>query len=229
MDAAVVGHGLELRHRSAVVFQDLDVRVGVGGMLVLAGPARAGKTALLLTLAGRMRATGGKLTVSGFALPREASRVRRVVALAELAKVNPLDDTLTVEQQATEAIVLAAPWYRPWARAAEIDAVLSTARALAGEIPARSLICDLDPAARLLFGVALALVPARAAGSAAVLAVDDVDLLRDVEDRRRVWAALSSLAGSGEPPLTVIAACQNHHELTAIEDDRVVIVDLERC
>ena len=44
------------------------------------GPAGAGKPALLLTLAGRMRLAGGRVKVAGLVLPEQAAAVRRRTA-----------------------------------------------------------------------------------------------------------------------------------------------------
>jgi putative drug exporter of the RND superfamily len=46
-------------------------------VVVVEGPAGSGKTALMLTLAGRMRVGSGKVKVAGLVLPEQAGAVRR--------------------------------------------------------------------------------------------------------------------------------------------------------
>jgi putative drug exporter of the RND superfamily len=46
-------------------------------VVVVEGPAGSGKTALLLSLAGRMRISAGKVKVAGLVLPEQAAAVRR--------------------------------------------------------------------------------------------------------------------------------------------------------
>jgi len=51
---AVVAAGLTLHGRRGLVYGPVDLTVPVGGMLIVQGAQGAGRSSLLLTLAGRM-------------------------------------------------------------------------------------------------------------------------------------------------------------------------------
>ena len=78
---AVAAEGLSLEH----VYSGVDARVPTGGALIIRGEHRTGKSALLLTLAGRVKSTGGRLKVDGLALPERAATVRSRVAVVRMA------------------------------------------------------------------------------------------------------------------------------------------------
>ncbi|MEZ0165432.1 ATP-binding cassette domain-containing protein [Kineococcus sp. LSe6-4] len=225
----VRARGLELRAGGRTVFSGLDLDVPAGATLVVRGPASAGKTSLLLTLAGRMRPTGGELTVLGEPLPARAGRVRRRVALAEVRGVNELDDALTVEQHIAERLVLHRPWHRPWVTAEEVaeqlrrvqeDLARTAGGGPASTLRAREFVSDLQPLERLTLGVVLALV-----GRPDVLVVDDVDSLRRTEDRRRAWTSLAALQETGD--LTVLASCSDSSDIPWRTDDGRILLDLQ--
>lgn len=74
-NSAIVAAGLSARVGDRVLFQDLDVRLERGGLLVIEGE-HAQRRALLLTLAGRLTLTSGRLKTLGLVLPEEASVLR---------------------------------------------------------------------------------------------------------------------------------------------------------
>lgn len=88
---AVVGAGLRLDAPDGTpLYRDVDVRVPAGGVLVVAGPHRSGRTALLLTLSGRAHADGGLLKVAGLVAPVRDPDIRRRAAVATLThKTDP--------------------------------------------------------------------------------------------------------------------------------------------
>ncbi|WP_337062178.1 ATP-binding cassette domain-containing protein [Kineococcus sp. G2] len=232
VELAVRARGLSLRSGGRDVFTGVDVDVPVGSMLVVRGRTGGGKTSLLLTLAGRMRPTGGELRVLGHDLPAHARAVRRRAALGEVRGVNDLDDALTVEQHVAERLALHQPWWRPWVGRAQVDEQLDRVeRTLGGatgtgaDVPAlhrREFVSDVDPLERMALGVVLAL-----AGRPDVLVVDDVDSLRRVEDRRRAWAALTALRRSSTAPLTVVASCTDDPDLPPGADADTLTLDLQ--
>ena len=67
------------------VYGPLDLDVAEGGLTILNCPAGSGRTALLMTLAGRMRPVGGTLSVFGL------TRAREVFAVSALAGIDELD------------------------------------------------------------------------------------------------------------------------------------------
>jgi RND superfamily putative drug exporter len=99
--------------RGRAVYEDVDLAVPRGHVLVIHGGGPAGKTALLYTLAGRVGRVEGDLKVLGHVLPQHIRTVRRLVAviscrdsadagaevrhaLEEMVEVILLDDVDTV-------------------------------------------------------------------------------------------------------------------------------------
>jgi putative drug exporter of the RND superfamily len=89
----VVADGL----RVAGTDHDLAPAARRGEVLVVDGPAGAGKSALLLTLAGRMRLPGGRIKIAGLVLPQQAAKVRRRAAVIDCARLDGLRDGLRTE------------------------------------------------------------------------------------------------------------------------------------
>ncbi|MGA5544930.1 MMPL family transporter [Mycobacterium sp. NPDC051198] len=67
--------------REHPVYRGVDLTVGRGQVLVIHGHGPAGKSALLFTLAGRVRRIDGDLKVLGHVLPQHINTVRREVAV----------------------------------------------------------------------------------------------------------------------------------------------------
>ena len=82
--AAIVAQDLALSERSATLYEGVSLRVEPGRALVVtAGDVRRSR-ALLLTVAGRIAPTDGRLKVAGHLLPERAAWVRSHVAVALL-------------------------------------------------------------------------------------------------------------------------------------------------
>jgi ABC-type uncharacterized transport system ATPase subunit len=96
---------------------DLDIPAA-GGVTVLVCPAGHGRTALLLTLAGRMRAVAGELTVLGRS---KAKDIFAVSALAGVDQVDTVAESVTVSDVITEQLRWDAAWYRLVRRAGDDD------------------------------------------------------------------------------------------------------------
>jgi RND superfamily putative drug exporter len=209
--AAITAAGVTLEGADGPVFNDVSVEVQPGDWLVVHGPAGSGKTALLLTLAGRMAFDSGRLRVNGFLLPQEASAVRRSVALAELPGVNDLEDTLTIDEHIAERLSIRS--FGLWVSRSRLTPVremlrdaLVQAHEQAGvpyEPPAGdTVVSSLAPLERKLLGVVLALV-----GDPLVVVVDDVDDLRAAEDIALAWSALTHLLE--DRATTLVASVQS--------------------
>jgi RND superfamily putative drug exporter len=226
--------GLGLRGPEGVVFEGVELAVPPGVVLVVHGPPGNGKTALLLTLSGRMTASSGKLKVAGHGLPAQARAVRGLAGLAETPGINDLEESLTVEQHVAERI--ATQSLRLWvsrkavARVLDaIDAALLAATGLPETLGRSTLVADLTPLERRVLGVALALI-----GSPVLLVIDNVDSLLAAADRKALWRALAELASGSlgtaaglERQLTVIASCQDPAEAIAtIPAERRQLLDL---
>ncbi|SEP81337.1 MMPL family transporter [Microlunatus flavus] len=132
-------HHLVLAEGLRVGGWEVSTALPPGETLVVEGPASPGRTALLLTLAGRMRLPGtgegapARVKVAGFVLPEQAGRVRRRTAYVDCAATEDLARELAALGRATPDVLfldrldaLAGPGADPDARAAvarALDAV----------------------------------------------------------------------------------------------------------
>lgn len=160
---AISARDLELRTMTGFVYRGVDVDVYPGELVAVRGRNGSGKTALLLTLAGRMKSTGGTLNVSGYELPRQRSKVQRRVGLALFAGLNDLQDSLNV-------VYAAGAEFELYGRRPRHEAVLAYLREWGLEDVANVLVKDLTAERLAQLGIALAFV-----GEPAVVVVDDVE------------------------------------------------------
>ncbi|KQB85858.1 hypothetical protein [Corynebacterium lowii] len=208
--------GRTARHRSAFTLAANEVRVqaeqpepgwsfAVGSGLTLLRNSRENfHTALSLTLAGRRRPTAGTVTLEhrGVTVERHAD-LFRLVALAGATEVDSLDRSVPARAVLREQVNWASPWWkhvgkdlwehdlvRPWLEPLGLDIDLSTP------------VGELHPHDRFRLRVLLALVSRK---DAAVLVVDDVDQVRDMELRDEILMELKELSLS----LPVIASTVN--------------------
>ena len=75
------------------VYGPIDLDVDAGGVTALIHPAGTGRTALLLTLAGRMRPVQGSLTVFG---RTDARKIFDIAALANIDALDKIAESVTV-------------------------------------------------------------------------------------------------------------------------------------
>jgi RND superfamily putative drug exporter len=80
-DRLVLADGLHV----AGTDHEIALAVGPGEVLLVEGQVSSGKSALLLTLAGRMKLPGGRIKVAGLVLPQQSSAVRRRTAVIDCA------------------------------------------------------------------------------------------------------------------------------------------------
>ena len=73
----ISARGLGLKTYAGYAYREVDVDVHKGELVAVRGRNGSGKTALLLTLAGRMKQTEGTLNVGEFELPRQRSKAER--------------------------------------------------------------------------------------------------------------------------------------------------------
>jgi len=204
---AVEASALQLTGRRGRVYGPLDLSIDPGRLTVLHGPQGAGRTSLLLTLAGRMvpdRATKALTVLGGSLVGRRSRRARRRVqraaAIAGFRGVDDLDESVTVGNVLRERLGWLTPWYRPVRRISperyrELAAPVFGDRAL----PAlTTVVWDLEEIDEMLLRLVLA-----TAQKPRLLVVDDVDRIHDQERRDVVWERLAALAASG---LTVVAS-----------------------
>lgn len=91
----VSARALGLKTYAGYAYRGVDVDVHKGALVAVRGRNGSGKTALLLTLAGRMKQTDGALVVGEFELPRQRAKAERHVGLGLFSGLNDLQDSLT--------------------------------------------------------------------------------------------------------------------------------------
>jgi predicted ABC-type transport system involved in lysophospholipase L1 biosynthesis ATPase subunit len=118
VESAVSARGIRMRGPWGPVYGPVDLDIAEGGVTVLICPPGSGRTALLMTLAGRMRPVEGTLTVFGTTRAREAFAVS---ALAGIDDIDTVPESVTVRDLLTEQLRWNASWYKLIRRADEAD------------------------------------------------------------------------------------------------------------
>lgn len=118
------------------IYGPVSLRVFEGGVTVLSGPGGRGRTALLLTLAGRMKPTTGKLTSFGRA--DAAKFLFDQAAIGFIDEIDEIEQTISVRDVVTEQIRWRAPWYK-WVRQSNEGDLEQICRPLFGELPLPSM------------------------------------------------------------------------------------------
>lgn len=143
-DMAIAARGLRLDGVDDPVFDGIDIQVPWGGVFVVESSDPARSTALLLTLAGRIKPDAGDLKVVGDVLPNRAGAARRRIGLAMLAGS---DDPLTAVRHA----------FHPHSRVVVIDGL--------------DTVIDADVRAAIAEFIETAAARARAAGAPLTLVI----------------------------------------------------------
>jgi len=201
---AVRARGLRLTGTRGPVYGPVDLDLPAGALTVVQGPQGAGRSSLLLTLAGRMVPDrGSELTVLGEDLPRHRTAVQRRAAVAGFAGVDELDDSVTVGDVVRERLAWLAPWYHRTGRVSQ-ERFTALAEPVFGERPlprVQTVVWDLDEVDAMLLRVTLAL-----AQRPDLLVVDDVDQVHDSARRQTVWTRLEALTAAGTTVVASVAS-----------------------
>ena len=206
-EPAVTALALQLHGDRGPVFGPVDLEIEAGTLTLVQGPQGAGRSSLLLTLAGRMVPDASSdLVVLGHRLPAQRTTTQREVALAGFAGIDQLDDSVTVGDHVRERLAWLAPWYRraPRPDQATVDRVLAPVFGDLRVPGVDTVVWHLDEVDALLLRIALAM-----AQRPRLLVVDDVDQVHDRARRRIVWDRLAELAATG---VTVVASCADPDE-----------------
>ncbi|MGJ7908157.1 ATP-binding cassette domain-containing protein [Actinopolyspora sp. H202] len=180
---AITARGISVRGPLGPVFSNVDAEIRPGELATVTGPSGTGRTALLLTLSGRLRPITGTIEVDGRSLPKGAKRARTLIAPARLRPGFELEGRWRVREAVRER--------RITTKVDNDD--ISDAFDLVGIDPEpEALIDSLHPGEQLLLAVALGM-----AALPAGLLVDDVELGLPGAARTRVWAALEAIAEAG--------------------------------
>ncbi|MGV0741374.1 hypothetical protein [Mycolicibacterium sp. XJ870] len=180
----ITATGLGVDGEHGPLFENVDLEL-TPGFHAVQMPGGWGQTALLLTLAGRLKPNYGTVTVNGDTQPRE---IRGHCSIAAFADIDELEESVTVETVLAEQRRWLAPWYRRVPADAG-DAALSD---VFGDIPppsARTYISELSDLELFLLRVTLALFSNRP-----ILVVGDLEQVRDNARRAIAVERLGAIA-----------------------------------
>ncbi|QMU76724.1 ATP-binding cassette domain-containing protein [Streptacidiphilus sp. PB12-B1b] len=174
----IAARGLSVRGARGPVFENVDVQVPPGGLLVVHGTARSGRTSLLLALSGRMRLNAGTVRIGPYTVPSQARKAAALVTVARAEPAVALEERLRVGELMSE---------RCWtSRAVTRQGIRDAASAVGLELDERLLVEELTALDQTRLALALAL-----AGRPAALVIDDVDAGCTDEQRRQAWQAVA--------------------------------------
>lgn len=108
-EPAISARAITMRGPWGPVYGPIDLDIDAGGVTALIHPAGTGRTALLMTLAGRMRPVSGAVSVFGHT---DARKIFAVSALANIDQLDKIAESVTVRDLITEQLRWDAPWYR---------------------------------------------------------------------------------------------------------------------
>ncbi|WP_067582349.1 MULTISPECIES: ATP-binding cassette domain-containing protein [Amycolatopsis] len=185
----IAARGLGVRGPRGPVFENVDLDVPAGAILVVHGAAGTGRTCLLLALAGRMRLASGAVRVGAHVLPDDHREVRRTVAVAAAGPALALEPRLRVGELIAERT-----WLAPGVTTAAVRAALD---AVGLDVPGTLTAEELGTAGSARLALALSLAERPGA-----IVLDDLDRDCTPGQRREVWAAARQVAKTGVTLLT---------------------------
>ncbi len=189
---AVDAAGLGVFGRGRWAVRDITPRLVPGSVLLLVGRVGSGRSSLLLTLAGHMRPTDGRLTVFGYDVHGYARRVHQLVSVARIGEAE-LAPQLTVAESVEERALLEVA-----DRGVAGDRFRRACELVGLSVHQQALVRELPSVDRTLLALALALVRAPL-----LVVIDDVDAGLNAPDEHSVWQGIRAVADSG---VTVAAA-----------------------
>jgi ABC-2 type transport system ATP-binding protein len=202
-ESAIVCEGLTKRYGDLVALDQVSFDVPAGQLVALLGPNGAGKTTTIELLEGYLAPTGGTVRVLG-ADPRRGGRAWRA-RIGLVLQSTSLDEQLTVR----ELLSVFAQSYPEPQRVPEVLELLD----LTGEAGVR--VGALSGGQRRRVDVALGII-----GRPELLFLDEPTTGLDPEARRRAWAAVEQLAGTG----TTVVLTTHYLEEASQLADRVIVL-----
>jgi len=199
-DVLIHGRGVTVDASWGHIYGPVDITVRRGGVTVLVGQGGRGRTALLLTLAGRMKPTGGSLSAFG-----DDTSVRRLfdnAAIAFVSEVDGTEQTIRVSDVVTEQLRWGAPWHQ-WVRPGTEEDLERICRPVFGPLSLPrmdAMVEELPELTAALFRIAVANVR-----KPPLLVVGGIDNLTSIAGARHL---LDRLVALGEHQ-TVITADVN--------------------
>jgi ABC-type Mn2+/Zn2+ transport system ATPase subunit len=180
----ITATGLGVDGEHGPLFSDVDLAL-TSGFHAIQMPGGPGQTALLLTLAGRLKASHGTVTVLGDTQPRA---IRRHCSVAAFDEIDELEESVTVQTVLTEQ----RSWLEPWYTRVPIEAGEAELGEVFGEISppsVKSYIVELSDLELFLLRITLALFSHRP-----ILVVGDLEQVRDNSRRAIAVDRLGAIA-----------------------------------
>ncbi|SMX98595.1 MULTISPECIES: ATP-binding cassette domain-containing protein [Brevibacterium] len=227
--------GWGISGKNGDVFSGVELDVPRGAVAIIQGPAGSGKTSLLLSIAGRMRVTSGEGHVGDLDIRKKPRHVREQVTVGHIAGLTDLENDFTLAQHIAERLIMLQPWYKPWVSKSSLREVtdviretFDSATEVIDRLPVgtfsaadakdadflidnegKAFVSELSELQKFLLELGLASL-----AQAPVVVLDNIDYLRERQDRARAWAAIliyQDLRRKRDPerPLTVIASCED--------------------
>jgi hypothetical protein len=182
--ALITANGLGVDGEHGPLFSGIDLALAQG-FHAIQMPGGPGQTTLLLTLAGRFKATHGTLTVLGDTTPRA---IRRHCSIAAFADIDELEESVSVETVLAEQRRWLAPWYSP----VPLQAGQAELAEAFGDTPPPShdtYIVELSDLELFLLRITLAVLSNRP-----ILVVGDLEQVRDNSRRAIAVDRLGAIA-----------------------------------
>ena len=212
----VEAHGLGMRGLRGRAYQDVDLELAAGQAHAICAENKGGKTELLLTLAGRMLATEGSLTIAGVNARqlRGLDKVRPLVGLGFFERVNDVERFLHVRTVVSAELSLCG---KPSGRAATEEYLSRWGLAAC----AATTIDDLERRDFDLLGIALAM-----AGEPTILVVGDIE--RDLTEHQSL-VLIERLCDLAHHDGICVICGVNDYDLTAHFDSAYCLTDDARA
>jgi ABC-2 type transport system ATP-binding protein len=204
--------GLTKSFGKVTALDGLDLTVAAGRVCALLGPNGAGKTTAIRILATLTRPDGGRASVAGHDVVRQAGQVRAAIALA--GQHAAVDDDLTGREN---LVILGLMLHLGRRRARQRAAALLAEFGLADA--AGRLVKTWSGGMRRRLDVMASLIL-----NPQVLFLDEPTTGLDPRSRAEIWATVRGLAAAGT---TVLLSTQYLDEADELADD-VVIIDAGR-
>ncbi|MEG0071877.1 MAG: ATP-binding cassette domain-containing protein [Raoultibacter sp.] len=195
--------GLGLKTLGGYAYRNVAISLDAGQIYAVRGHNGSGKTALLLTCAGRMAFSEGSLRVGTSQLPKKRNEVQKTVGLALFKGLNDLQESLKVAYAVGAEFEL-------YGRKPDKEAVAAYMKQWQLLDVANVLVKDMTAERSVQLGIALACV-----GNPQMIVVDDIEDQLTKTQSEKLMASLVNVAhGRG---ITVMVGCIER-DLAAMAD-----------
>ncbi|AZA10560.1 P-loop NTPase family protein [Corynebacterium gerontici] len=215
---AVVARGIAVRGEEGPAYGPLDVEIPGEGLSILNGRGGSGRTALALTITGRMKVSEGELEVLGETQPK---KIRDMVAIAGVESIDALDRNVRVHEILTEHRAWSKLWIT-WTKPADEQYRNELCSEVFGKRdmpPLDVYVSQLSSLDRILLRICLALRPANGA-DIKMLVMDDFEQVREQEDRIILLDVLTRIAKTMPVVLNAVNPIEGvaHHQIELFTD-----------